>query len=103
MHHPPGESVLTKNLVARAARTWEGHKTQAQSSLCPCGVPENLNLSSLDLEVHATQGRLWTGPLQTTWSLSSVDRDSTHAVSGANPGWPRDRELPTHASEVCLQ
>ena len=27
----------------------EGHKTQAQSSLCLCGVPENLNLSGLDL------------------------------------------------------
>ena len=46
---PPGESELTKHLVVWAARTWEGHKTQAQLSLSLCGVPENLNLSSLDL------------------------------------------------------
>ena len=47
-HCPPGESALTK-LVTGAARTWERHKMQAQPSLCLCGVPENLNLSGLDL------------------------------------------------------
>ena len=46
---PPGECALAKHLVTWAARTWEGHKTQAQPSLCLCGVPENLNLSGLDL------------------------------------------------------
>ena len=45
----PGESALAKHLVTRAAGTWEGHKTQAQPSLCLCGVPEDLNLSGLDL------------------------------------------------------
>jgi len=49
MHSPPGESAVTKHLVAWAAQTWEGHKMQAQPSLRLCGVPENLNLSSLDL------------------------------------------------------
>ena len=46
---PPGESALTKHLVAWAAQTWEGHKTQAQLNLCPCGVSKNLNLRGLDL------------------------------------------------------
>ena len=41
--------MLAKHLVTRAARIWEGHKTQAQPSLYLCGVPENLNLSGLDL------------------------------------------------------
>ena len=49
MHCPPEASVLTKHLVTGDARTWEGHKTQAQLSLCLCGVSENLNLSALDL------------------------------------------------------
>ena len=48
-HHPPRESELTKHLVNWAAQTWEGHKTQAQLILCLWGVPENLNLSGLDL------------------------------------------------------
>ena len=48
-HHSLGESVLTKSLVTWASRAWEGHKTQAQPSLCLCGVPENLSLSGLDL------------------------------------------------------
>ena len=53
MHHTPGECVLTKHLVAGAAQTWEGHKKQAQPSLCRCGEPENVNLSGLDLgSVH---------------------------------------------------
>ena len=49
MHSPPAESVLPKLLVAWTARTREGHTLQAQPSLCLCGVPENLNLSGLDL------------------------------------------------------
>ena len=49
MHHLSGECALAKHLVACAARTWEGHKTQAQLSLCLCGIPENLNLRGLDL------------------------------------------------------
>ena len=48
-HHPPGECALTKHLVSWAAQTCEGHKTQAQQSVCLCGVPKNLNLISLDL------------------------------------------------------
>jgi len=46
---PPGESVLAKHLVAWAVRAWEGHKTQAEPSLCLCGISRNLNLSGLDL------------------------------------------------------
>ena len=49
MHRPPAESALTKHQVTEAAQTWEGHKMQAQPSLCLCGVPENLNLGVLDL------------------------------------------------------
>ena len=48
-HCPPGESALTKHLVTCSAGTWEGHKMPTQLSLCLCGVPKNLNLSSLDL------------------------------------------------------
>ena len=34
----------------------EGHKTQAQLSLCLCGVPENLNLSGIDLGSALNRG-----------------------------------------------
>ena len=44
-----GATALTKHLVTCTAQTWEGHKTQAQPSLRLGGVPENLNLSGLDL------------------------------------------------------
>ena len=44
-----GATALTKHLFTSASGTWKGHKTQAQSSLCLCGVPKILNLSSLDL------------------------------------------------------
>ena len=51
IRHTPnlGVTVLTKHLVTWAAWTWEGHKMQAQPSLHLCGVPENMNLSCLDL------------------------------------------------------
>ena len=41
--------MLAKHLITWAAWTWEGHKTQAQRSLHLWGLPECLNLSSLDL------------------------------------------------------
>ena len=44
-----GVTALAKHLVTCTAQTWEGHKMQAQPSLHLGGVPENLNLSGLDL------------------------------------------------------
>ena len=41
--------MLAKHLVTWAAWTWEGHKMQAQPSLCLWGIPKYLNLSGLDL------------------------------------------------------
>ena len=41
--------MLAKHLITWAAWTWEGHKMQAQLSLCLWGVPEYLHLSRLDL------------------------------------------------------
>ena len=46
-----------------AARTWEGHKTRTQPSLCTCRLPENL--SGLGLG-------------KASWRLNSVDPGSTH-------------------------
>ena len=39
-----------------AAQTWEGHKTQAQLTLCLCGLPEYLILVGLDLGSAHNQG-----------------------------------------------
>ena len=52
------------------------HKTQAQPSLCLCGVPENLNLSGLGLGSACNPGPT---PWRAAWSLSTVDLESTHA------------------------
>ena len=50
------KSQLAKHLVTWAAWTSDRHKTQAQPSLHLCGVPENLNLSSLGLESAGNPG-----------------------------------------------
>ena len=54
-HSSPGETVLAKHLVTWTARTWEGHKTQAQVSLHLCGVPKNLNLTLSNLHVGSAR------------------------------------------------
>ena len=87
----PGESALTKHLVTWAAWTWEGHKTQAHPSLRLCGVPEEPEPEWLR-PGKGTQPRPALESCRATWSLSSVDWESTHAVSGANPVWPRHCE-----------
>ena len=87
--------MLAKHLV-RAAQTWDGHKTQAQPSLSLCGVPKYLKLSGLHQE-----STYYPVPGRATWSLSSVDRESTHAVSGGKPSVAKT--LRAHASDICLQ
>jgi len=57
-------TTLAKHLTTWAARTWEGHKMQAQPNLCLWGLPECLNLSGLDLggassPGPATDGSWW--------------------------------------------
>ena len=77
------------------------HKTQAQPSLRLCGVPENLNLSGLGLGSACNSGH---APCRATWSLSSVDGESTCALNGDKPSVAGTlRVLPTHASGICLQ
>ena len=49
LHPQLGATTRAKHLVAWAAWTWDRRKTQAQPSLRLCGVPENLDLSGLDL------------------------------------------------------
>ena len=99
---PPGESVLTKHLGRE--RSWEGNKTQAQPSLCLCGVPKNLNLSGVDLGSARNAGPALDSSCRATWSLSSVDQESTHAVSGGKPSVAETlHALPTQTSDICLQ
>ena len=43
-------------------------------------------------------------PYRATWSLGSVDWESTHAVSGGKPSMAETlRALPTHTSDICSQ
>ena len=61
MHHTPGIVRSPSTWSPEFLRPWEGHR-----SLCLCGVPENLNLSSLDLGSAYNLGPLWTAPLQSS-------------------------------------
>ena len=81
-----GVTALTKDLVTWAARTWEGHQTQAQPSLHLCGAPENLSLSNLDLGSKCNPG-----PASDSSRQSSIEpekcRMKAHTQrAGANPG-----------------
>ena len=79
------------------------HKTQAQPRLRLCGVPENTNLSGLGHLGKCMQLRARSLSCS-AWSLSSVDGESTYAVSGGKPSVAGTlRALPTHASDTCLQ
>ena len=43
-------------------------------------------------------------PCRATWSLSSVDWESIHAVTRGKPSVAQTlRALPTHTSDICLQ
>ena len=43
-------------------------------------------------------------PCRATWSLSSINWESTHSMSGGKPSVAQTLQaLPTHASDICLQ
>ena len=83
MHHTPG--------IVRSPSTWspeflrpgEGHR-----SLCLCGVPKNLNLSSLDLGSPRKPGPALDSALQSTLEPEQC-RPGKHTPpsAGANPVW----------------
>ena len=88
-----GTTTRTKDLVIWAAQTWNGCKTQAQPSLCFCGVPENLNLSGLDL------GRACKpGPASDSSRQSNIEPEQcrlgkhTGRKRGQTPLWPNHCE-----------
>jgi len=90
-------------LVTWAAWTWKGHKTHAQPSLCPCGVPENLNLSSWHL------GRAWNaGPALDSTLQSNLGseqcrpRKHTLPWAGANPVWSIHCEQSPHTPLISV-
>ena len=87
---PPRGSAFTKHLIAWAARTWEWHKTQAQPTLCLCGLPENLNLSSLDLGSTRNPGPALDSSFTEQPRAWAVYTRKAHTPwVGANPVWLR--------------
>ena len=111
-------------------RTGVEIKTMAHLGQCTCQAPGHLSCSDLGRAQNASPTEsvpLWSTwepepeqlrpgkcmklgarfgqfPCRATWSLSSVDRETTRAVSWSKPSvvhtlWA----LPTHASDICLQ
>ena len=74
---------------------------QAQQSLYLCGVPENLNLSGLDLRSAYNSEPASDISLQSNLDLSSVDWESTHAVSRGKPSVAKS--VQAHASVIYRQ
>ena len=66
-------------LSCSGSGSWVLHKMPTQLSLCLCGLPKNLNLSGLDLGSARNPGL---APCRATWSLSSVDWESTLCEQG---------------------
>ena len=84
-----GATTCTKYLVTWAAQTWDWCKTQSQPSLGLCGVPENLNLSGLNL---ASECKL--GPASDSSRQSNLESEQcrlgkhTHREQGQTQcGW----------------
>ena len=80
---PPGEIELAKHLVTWATRTWEGHKTQAQPSLCLWGLPECLDLSGLNLGGACSPGAASDG---SRWSNLEPEQCGQGGYTRHEPG-----------------
>ena len=116
----------------RKLSSWdrEGDKTHCTWGECARQAPGRLSCSDLRRAQNAGQTQfvpLWSTrepeperlrpgkcsqprahlrqfPSRATWSLSSVDRESTHAVSEGKPSVAKILQaLPKHTSDICLQ
>ena len=81
--------MLAKNLITWAARTWEGHKTRAQPSLCLWGLPECLNLSGLDLGGASSPGPATDGSRRSSLEPEQFGQGgyTCHERGQAQCGW----------------
>ena len=96
-----GVTTRAKDLVTWAAQTWDGCKTQAQPSLHLCGVPENLNLRSLDLESAYKPGPASDSSQQSNLESEWCRLGKHTPVSRGKPIVAES--LWTHISDICLQ
>ena len=80
-------TTFAKHLVTWAAQTWEGHKTQAQSSLHLWEIPECLTLRGLHLGGACSPGPASDG----SW-WSNLEPELCAPWAGAGPAWLRHCE-----------
>ena len=91
-------------VVTWATRTCKGHKMHAQPILCLCGVLENPNLTSLDLENAQNPGPTLDSSLQSNLEPEQCRPGKhTHRELGKPSVVHTLQALPTHASNICLQ
>ena len=85
--------------------SWEGHKMYTPLSLCPMRSAREHECEHLRTG-KCTKCRACFGQYhcRATWSLSSVDMESTCTMSWDKPSVAQTLwALPTHTSDICLQ
>ena len=98
---PPGACALAKHPVA-----WSCLDLGRAQNAGPTEVVPLWSTREPEPQRHGPgkcsqpRARLRQLPCTATWSLSSVDRESTHSVSGANPVWPRHCEHSPHTPVI---
>ena len=103
-HWPPGTVCSPSSWLPEVLRPGKGTKCTPSRVCAFVGYLRTWTWAGENWEVHKTHGLLWTVPCRTTWSLSSVDWESTHAMSGGKPSVAQTLwALPTQASGICLQ
>ena len=96
--HRPIWGLCTHQALSRLSCSNLGRAKNAG----PTEEPEPEQLRPRKYMQHRAHFRQF--PRRATWSLSSVDQESTHAVSRGKPSVAQTlRALPTHASDNCLQ
>ena len=105
MHCPPGDDC-TRQAPGHLSCSDLGRTQNAD----PTESPPLGSTQEPESEQHTpgkrTQPRahLRQFPGRATWSLSSVDDESTHTMSRGKPSAAETlRALPTHTSDICLQ
>ena len=105
MHCPPGQCVLAKpsgHLSCSDLGRAQNAGPTRSAPLWNTQKPESEQLRpGKYMQPRACFGQF---PCRAAWNLSSVDWESTHAMSGGKPSVAKTvQALPTHASDLCLQ
>ena len=104
MYHPAGRVRLPNPWSPQLLKSGKGTKHRPNRACAFVGYPRTEPERLRPGKCAQPRACFRQFPYRATWSLSSVDQESTHAMSGGKPNMAQTLQAgPSHTSNICLK